>query len=413
MKKYRGIIVVVCIVALVIGGLATGTYFLLKPRFIASKTTNLLFEEPSGLSEKQANVVVAEVNEEKVLYEDFFSQLYPYFKQTSYSFNITEDNVNSEENKEIIKNLKIEILDSIIKQRLALQKAAEQGFTLTDEYIENATEQMITAVSQEMENRDISGESGRDYKQEAVETIEAEAAAYGIETEEYYREYAQYLLITDFLEHITKDVEVTEEDIQKYYDEQLNAQQSNPSQLDYADVQLVKIAGTMVKHILIALPQEEQQEYRNLMNQGKEEEAETYLQEKLEVLKPKAQEVLDKVNNGEDFEELLEQYGEDLGMKSEEYKDGYFVTGNGEYISSFEEASLALKEGEVSGLVAGSFGYHIIKAYEIVEGGPYTFEEKREEIKVFLDNQEKAFFVDKKMKEWEEASKITKYENRL
>ena len=199
----------------------------------------------------------------------------------------------------------------------------------------------------------------------------------------------------------------------KYYDEQLNAQQSNPSQLDYADVQLVKIAGTMVKHILIALPQEEQQEYRNLMNQGKEEEAETYLQEKLEVLKPKAQEVLDKVNNGEDFEELLEQYGEDLGMKSEEYKDGYFVTGNGEYISSFEEASLALKEGEVSGLVAGSFGYHIIKAYEIVEGGPYTFEEKREEIKVFLDNQEKAFFVDKKMKEWEEASKITKYENRL
>ena len=125
---------------------------------------------------------------------------------------------------------------------------------------------------------------------------------------------------------------------------------------------LVKTGGTRVKHILISLPQEEQDEYRRLLDANKEDEAEKYLQERLEAIKPKAQEVLDKVNSGGDFEELLEQYGEDQGLKSDLYKDGYFVTGNGEFISSFEETSLALKEGEVSGLVPGPYGYHIIKA---------------------------------------------------
>jgi len=413
MKKYRGIIIVACIVVLVIAGLATGAYFLLKSKYAVSERASLLFDGPAGLSEKQANVVVAEVNGEKITYKEFFSQLYPYFQQTSYSYNITRDNVNSDTNKEIIKGLKIDILNTVVQQRLAIQKAAEQGLVLTDEYIKNATDQMIIAVSKELENNDVSGETGKDYRQQAVNTIEAEAAVYGMTAEQYYREYAQYMLISDFIDKLTKDVQATEEDIKKYYDEQLNAQQSNPAQLDYAQVLLVKTAGTRVKHILIALPQEEQDEYNRLMSQNNTEEAEAYLQEKLEAIKPKAQEVLDKIKNGEDFEALLEQYGEDPGMQSDLYKDGYLVSGDGQFISSFEEASLALKEGEVSGLVAGPYGYHIIKAYEIIEGGAYTLDEKREEIRSILDNDQKTLFIDNKMKEWEAASTITKYEDRL
>jgi foldase protein PrsA len=412
MKKYRGIIIVACVVVLVVAGLATGTYFLLRSKYAVSERANLLFDGPAGLADKQAKVVVAEVNEEKITYKEFFSQLYPYFQQTSYSYNITEENVNSDTNKEIIKSLKLDILNTVVQQRLALQKAAEQGLILTDEYIKDATEQMITAVSKELEDNDVSGETDKDYRQQAANTIEAEAAVYGMSAEQYYKEYAQYMLISDFIEKLTRDIEATDEDIKKYYDEQLKAQQSNPAQLDYAQVLLVKAAGTRVKHILLALPQEEQDEYK-LKSQNNTEEAEAYLQEKLEALKPKAQEVLDKLNNGEDFEALLEQYGEDPGMESDLYKDGYVVSGNGQFISSFEEASLALKEGEISDLVAGPYGYHIIKAYEIIEGGSYPLEEKREEIKTILDNEQKTLFIDNKMKEWEAASKITKYEDRL
>jgi len=50
---------------------------------------------------------------------------------------------------------------------------------------------------------------------------------------------------------------------------------------------LIQPASSRVKHILIALPEEEQQEYQNLKSEGKDEEAEAYLKEKLEAIKPK------------------------------------------------------------------------------------------------------------------------------
>jgi len=40
------------------------------------------------------------------------------------------------------------------------------------------------------------------------------------------------------------------------------------------------------------------------------------LKEKLEAIKPKAEEVLNKAKNGEDFEALIKEYGEDPEWKA-------------------------------------------------------------------------------------------------
>ena len=70
-----------------------------------------------------------------------------------------------------------------------------------------------------------------------------------------------------------------------------------------------------------------------------------------------ANELLERVNNGEDFYTLASENSDDPGMTSE---DGYYFT-YGIMVEPFEEASYALKENEVSGLVETSYGYHIIK----------------------------------------------------
>lgn len=117
------------------------------------------------------------------------------------------------------------------------------------------------------------------------------------------------------------------------------------------------------KHILIAFPDDiEKDENGNIPESAK---AETLA---------KAKEVLEKVNNGEDFDALIKEYGEDPGMKSQ--PDGYYFT-KGRMVQEFEDAAYALEIGATTGLVETSYGYHIIKRLDLDDGsdGFYTSDE--------------------------------------
>ncbi len=71
-----------------------------------------------------------------------------------------------------------------------------------------------------------------------------------------------------------------------------------------------------------------------------------------------AQELATRARNGEDFDSLIEEYGEDPGM--EDNPDGYYFT-EGEMVTEFYDAANALAEGEVSDPVKSDYGYHVIK----------------------------------------------------
>lgn len=87
---------------------------------------------------------------------------------------------------------------------------------------------------------------------------------------------------------------------------------------------------------------------------------------------PRAQEVLDKATLGLNFDKLVESYGEDPGMQSEPAKSSGYPTMEGiaTYDPPFQEAAMALENvGDISGLVQGASGYHILQyASDAVEG---------------------------------------------
>ncbi len=75
----------------------------------------------------------------------------------------------------------------------------------------------------------------------------------------------------------------------------------------------------------------------------------------------KAKELKKKLDDGADFDQLCQEYNNDLYMFNNE--DGYYIM-RGTRSFEFEEAAFALEIGEISDIVLTEAGYSIIKRYE-------------------------------------------------
>ncbi len=75
-----------------------------------------------------------------------------------------------------------------------------------------------------------------------------------------------------------------------------------------------------------------------------------------------ANDVLAKVNAGEDFDTLMAEYSEDPGSQAQ--PEGYFF-GPNEMVPEFEQGTRDLEPNATSGLVESTYGYHIIKRLPI------------------------------------------------
>lgn len=144
---------------------------------------------------------------------------------------------------------------------------------------------------------------------------------------------------------------ISNEDIQKYYDE-------NKASF-YKD-------EAKASHILISTVDENDKE----LSKEKKEEA-----------KKKAEDILKRAKAGEEFSELASEYSEDPGSASKGGDLGYFK--KGDMVEEFNDAVFALKVGEISDLVESKFGYHIIKLTDRIDEQT-TVEDNKDSIKKTL-----------------------------
>ena len=153
------------------------------------------------------------------------------------------------------------------------------------------------------------------------------------------------ILASMAISETVKTVEVTEEDMKSFYEENSN----------YFE----KGATVSAKHILV-----------------KEEE--------------KCQEILEEIIAGKVFEEAAQQYSTcPSGQKGGDL--GEF--GKGQMVKEFEEAAFAAEIGQVVGPVKTQFGYHLIKVEAKNEATVTPFEEVKEQIRrnLMQQKQNKAY----------------------
>ena len=118
--------------------------------------------------------------------------------------------------------------------------------------------------------------------------------------------------------------------------------------------------GVVVRHILIGHKDAENRTEKVTRTQ---EEAKTRIEE-----------VMSKIEQGEDFAELAKEYSDDPGSKENGGLYENPVTAGGEeYVKEYEDAAVALeKTGEISDIIETPFGYHILRAEEIQEARTET-----------------------------------------
>lgn len=106
-----------------------------------------------------------------------------------------------------------------------------------------------------------------------------------------------------------------------------------------------------------------------------------------------AEEILRRIQAGENFFELAKKYSEDVSAHS----GGQLgVVGRGMMLPEFERAAFDLKVGEVSNIVKTVNGFHIIKCDNIIPGYTKEFKLVKSEIKKILSSEKR----EKRYQEW-------------
>lgn len=244
--------------------------------------------------------------------ETIDKSLFEYFYERAQYNLIMENGLGSSSNEEINKfwdnaenvkkaqtNAKTDLITFVVSK----QKAVEKGIALTDEE-KKSIDQYISSYA----------------------------------TDEFLK---QMKLTKEQVKYILEGSTLTSKLAQQITTEEEKYNLANDQVEKYVKEKGEKITA---KHILFNTL--DQQTYQPLSEEQKAE------------VKKKAQETLDKIKNGADFDALMNELSEDPGLAG--YPDGY-TFGKGEMVEGFEKAAFALKENEVSDLVETDFGIHIIK----------------------------------------------------
>ncbi|HOP99351.1 MAG TPA: peptidylprolyl isomerase [Acetivibrio clariflavus] len=244
---------------------------------------------------------------------------------------------NAKENGVVRKQEVIDMtLNNLTELKTFILAAKKDNFKLP--------EQDAEAIARSVE--DLIKEKGNGDREKAEKALMEES---GVTLEQYQRMYEEYTLAYfNYATSFAYTLEVSEKEMKEEYEK---------NKAQYGD-------KVVVKHILVSTNDKETNE--------------PLPEDKVAEKKKLAEEILQKVKAGEDFDALVKQYSDDPGSVD---KGGQYVISRGQTAPEFDEWSFNAKEGDID-IVKTDFGFHIMKFVRKA-----TFDDQKDVIRVAVQRQ--------------------------
>ena len=204
----------------------------------------------------------------------------------------------------------------------SLQNQAVAYLVQREEYAREADDLGIEITDAEIAKK--LDEVKKQYFQNDQKKFEAGLEEQGYTVAALREDIRSQLVSQKIYESVTKDVELTDADLQKYYDE-------NKSQYSVAE-------SRAVRHILVKT-------------------------------KAEADKLHSQLESGADFAQLAKQSSLDPGSKDQ---GGKLTVSRGQTVAPFDKVAFSLDTNELSAPVKTEFGYHLIQPLAAVKAGSVT-----------------------------------------
>lgn len=302
----------------------------------------------SGCAAKtNPNTTLAEVNGKKITLSQVDTELYSFINYLKENNGDDFEKKLDEQMKVYLNSQRATVLNQLIQEEILLKKAEELKLAPSEEELAKLFEERITSLEEYYGGK------------EELENIKKESNY----TEEKFNTMIENQIIQEIvINHIIKDVEVSEEEISDYYTKN-------------KDTYYTQKPGAYTKHILF-----------------KEKED--------------AQKCLDEINSGKTtFEEAFKKYSSNAGTEEYPLSEDldYVEYEEANFDEGFLDGLKTLKVNEVSKPVESSFGFHLIQVSKIQnEDVVIEFDKVKDEIKETVLYNKQYELYNNQLKEWEE-----------